>query len=136
MKKLSFIICGLLSVLATYAAGFPKVTEQKLAGYFPLASSASVATICTDAHDFPVVDISARMLADDVERVTGLHPVVSHQLPKSCRGWHIGEEPSDRRAGEAPEFGRQLRQRQVGVVCRVDCRAPKDRGTAAARHRK
>lgn len=84
MKKLSFIICGLLSVLATYAAGFPKVTEQKLAGYFPLASSASVATICTDAHDFPVVDISARMLADDVERVTGLHPVVSHQLPKSA----------------------------------------------------
>jgi len=83
MKKLSFIIWTLMSVLATYADGFPKVTEQVQAGYFPLSTPEAMAVICTDAGDFPVVNITAKMLADDVERVTGRRPSLNHQIPKS-----------------------------------------------------
>ncbi len=82
MKKLLFIIWTLMSVLATYADGFPKVTEQIQTGYFPLSTPEAVAVICTDAGDFPVVNITAKMLADDVERVTGLRPSLNHQIPK------------------------------------------------------
>jgi len=82
MKKLLFIIWTLMSVLATYADGFPKVTEQIQTGYFPLSTPEAVAVICTDAGDFPVVNITAKMLADDVERVTGRRPSLNHQIPK------------------------------------------------------
>lgn len=82
MKKLSFIIWTLMSVLATYADGFPKVTEQVQAGYFPLSTPEAMAVICTDAGDFPVVNITAKMLADDVERVIGRRPSLNHQIPK------------------------------------------------------
>ena len=82
MKKLSIIICVLMSVLATYATDFPRVAEQVQAGYFPLATPEAAASICTDANDFTVVNITAKMLADDVERVTGCRPSLNHQLPQ------------------------------------------------------
>ena len=61
---------------------YPIVSEQPQAGYFPLVTSAGAADICIDRGDFPVVGITAQMLADDVERVTGRCPVVRHQLTK------------------------------------------------------
>ena len=82
MKKLSIIICVLMSVLATYATDFPRVAEQVHAGYFPLATPEAAASICTDANDFTVVNITAKMLAEDVERVTGCRPSLNHQLPQ------------------------------------------------------
>lgn len=82
MKKLLFIIWTLMSVLTTYADGFPKVTGQIQTGYFPLSTPETVAAVCTDAGDFPVVNITAKMLADDVERVTGRRPSSNHQIPK------------------------------------------------------
>ncbi|MBR3473006.1 MAG: glycosyl hydrolase 115 family protein [Prevotella sp.] len=49
---------------------FPRIAETAEEGWFPL----SEATICTDAKDYEVVRISARMLADDIQRVTGKCP--------------------------------------------------------------
>lgn len=51
----------------------PTVSERWQPGYFPI----SEAVIYTDAKDYKVVDITAHMLADDVECVTGRHPQVT-----------------------------------------------------------
>ena len=51
----------------------PVVSERWKPGYFPISEAA----IYTDAEDYKVVDITAHMLADDVERVTGRHPQVT-----------------------------------------------------------
>jgi len=45
-----------------------------------LATAGGTATICTDAGDHAVVTIAARMLADDVQRVTGRRPELSHKV--------------------------------------------------------
>ena len=71
---------GLLTVLTIFAQDFPHVAEKQMSGYFPMATASGTATICTDSRDYPVVGITARMLADDVERVTGQCPAVSHEL--------------------------------------------------------
>lgn len=83
MKKSIFILTALLVALETFAADqlhakniFPVIAEDAQAGWFPLATENSVAVICTDASDYKVVDIASRMLADDVERVTGQRPVL------------------------------------------------------------
>jgi len=49
------------------------VSEIRKPGYFPISD----AVIYTDAKDYKVVDITAHMLADDVERVTGRRPQVT-----------------------------------------------------------
>ena len=51
----------------------PTVSERWKPGYFPI----SEAVIYIDAKDYKVVDITAHLLADDVERVTGRHPQVT-----------------------------------------------------------
>ena len=76
------LLGGLMTVLTIFASALPHVTEKPFTGCFPLVTTDGAATICTDARDFPVVGIAAGMLADDVERVTGRHPVISHELPK------------------------------------------------------
>ena len=58
---------------ATGPTGFPKVSERRSPGAFPLAGK-TAAAICYDPADFPVVRLGAGMLADDVERLTGLRP--------------------------------------------------------------
>ena len=78
------LLGGLMTVLPIFASGFPFVTEKPEAGYFPLATAEGTAAICTDADDYPVVGITAGMLADDVERVTGQRPLVCHELPKGA----------------------------------------------------
>lgn len=81
-QRLSSLIILLVFALTVQAEVPPIVSEQPQTGYFPLVTSAGAAGICIDKGDFPVVGITARMLADDVERVTGRRPVVSHQLAK------------------------------------------------------
>lgn len=77
------ILMALASVLAIGCShsgnglsSFPAVTEKAQGKAFPLSSSASAATICIDTCDARVVEISAGLLADDVERLTGLRPAV------------------------------------------------------------
>ena len=50
---------------------FPQILETRQTGYFPLVADGEVADICVDESDYPVVGITAAMLSDDVERVTG-----------------------------------------------------------------
>ena len=78
-------VLGLLSLLAAPSCGngrepvledFPTVSEYASAGCFPLAGE-TAAAICFDPADFPVVRVSAGMLADDVERLTGLRSALT-----------------------------------------------------------
>ena len=62
-------------------AGFPEVREKAGKGAFPLADS-EAATICVDSGDARVVSIAAGLLADDVERLTGLRPAVQTSMPE------------------------------------------------------
>ncbi len=80
MKRLAMLLACLTMVLTMGAASFPEVTETPLPGAFPLATAGGTATICTDAGDHAVVTIAARMLADDVQRVTGRRPELSHKV--------------------------------------------------------
>ena len=82
MKKILVSLVGLISVLAVQAAKFPMVTDKARCGYFPLMTPQAVATICIDNRDYPVVSVTAEMLADDVSRVTGLRPNISIELPE------------------------------------------------------
>ena len=67
-------------------ANVPIVAEDVHVGWFSLATEKKAVAIYTDANDYNVVQIAAEMLADDVERVTGLRPL--HQtvgsLPKDA----------------------------------------------------
>ena len=56
--------------------GFPAVRERSGVGAFALAGRGQAADIFYDGADFKVVSITAGMLSEDVERVTGLHPGV------------------------------------------------------------
>ncbi|MBQ6709513.1 MAG: glycosyl hydrolase 115 family protein [Bacteroidales bacterium] len=60
---------------------FPKVEQKAVKGAFPLAVS-EAATICVDSCDARVVSIAAGLLADDLERVTGLRTAVQTGLPE------------------------------------------------------
>ena len=71
MKRLSTLWAYLIfSTVAIFAKDFPTVKETLQSGYFCLSD----ATIYIDAADYQVVDITANMLADDIERVTGQRP--------------------------------------------------------------
>ncbi len=75
MRRTILFLYSLLTALVMDGAGapdFPRISESTVAGYFPL----SAASVCTDADDYQVVHIAARMLADDVERVTTIRPVM------------------------------------------------------------
>ena len=77
--KLKPIVILLLITLATIpleaqTSVTPNVSpEANRPGYFPLSD----ADIYTDSKDYHVVGITANMLADDVERVTGKRPHVA-----------------------------------------------------------
>ena len=64
---------AVIGVLTIQAKTFPSVSACAQSGYFPLVATDGVADICIDANDYPVVGITAQMLADDIERVTGRH---------------------------------------------------------------
>ena len=81
---MTLLLGGLMTVLSIFASGFPLITEKPEVGYFPLVTADCVATISTDADDYTVVGITAGMLADDVERVTGQRPAILQELPKGA----------------------------------------------------
>ena len=65
----------------------PQIVETAKDGYFPFCTNGQVAPIYTDAEDYAVVGITAKMFADDVERVTGQLPETRkvsshHALPR------------------------------------------------------
>mgnify|MGYP003292625045 CR=1 FL=1 len=55
---------------------FPEAGDRKTAGCFPLTEE-NAANIVYDTADFKVVEITAGMLADDIELVTGKRPATS-----------------------------------------------------------
>ena len=76
MKRITAFFLTLLLAQALLAGvnTFPKIATQVQTGYFPL----SAADIHIDSTDYRVVEITAGMLADDVERVTGRRPQLAH----------------------------------------------------------
>lgn len=68
------VLFAQIRVCAAGASVFPCVTDSPAKGFFPLANDGKAAVLLTDPEDYPVVNISARMLADDVERITGVRP--------------------------------------------------------------
>ncbi len=50
---------------------FPKVSEGKAKGYFPIANDKGVASIVLDDNDFDVVKVASEMLETDIKNVTG-----------------------------------------------------------------
>lgn len=86
MKKYICLFLCLLLGIQSYAKNldsFPVIQEKALPGFFPLSD----VPIYVDTEDYPVVSITAEMLADDIERVTGKRPDFKQakQLPKeSC----------------------------------------------------
>lgn len=52
---------------------FPEISESPGKGWFPLSAEIP-ARIILDNEDYPVVRIASGMLADDVERITGMRP--------------------------------------------------------------
>ncbi|MBR1415324.1 MAG: glycosyl hydrolase 115 family protein [Prevotella sp.] len=85
MRRLAAII-SMIVMMAMVAKGqvLPQVTESAEEGFFPLVSSSQIASICTDERDYPVVGITAGMLADDVQRVTGRRPAIGHGQPRGA----------------------------------------------------
>ena len=85
--KLKGIFIASITFLASWClAGqeltdFPEVGAKARRGAFPLSAS-EAATICVDSCDARVVSIAAGLLADDVERLTGLRPAVQAALPE------------------------------------------------------
>lgn len=64
-------LCACSSFATDATAEFPKVSQQAKAGDFPLYDASQSTVICLSEEDYPVVGITARMLAEDVERVSG-----------------------------------------------------------------
>ena len=90
MMKAKQILCLWLCLMCGLAAdaerteSFPRVTDEPHPDFFPLSEAA----IYTDAGDYEVVHLTAKMLADDVERVTTRRPI--EQQLKSPRSIPAG----------------------------------------------
>ena len=83
MRRLSTLwLCLALSTVAIFAKDFPAIEETPQNGYFCLSNAA----ICIDAADYKVVDITANMLADDIERVTGQRPALQKSPKPLSKG--------------------------------------------------
>ena len=75
MKKflMIFLCLGIhLSMAADEIRQVPEISCTCREGWFPLVSGNDATVIYTDIEDFNVTGISAGMLADDIERVTGI----------------------------------------------------------------
>ena len=85
--KRTLLFSALLFTLATLISSctpadnqvltsYPSVYTESVSEAFPLAADGQCAEICLSDEDFAVVNITADMLADDVERVTGKKPII------------------------------------------------------------
>ena len=70
---MSAVVLSTGAQMPVFTQTVPAVSEIWKPGYFPISD----AVIYTDAKDYKVVGITANMLADDVERVTGQRPHVT-----------------------------------------------------------
>jgi hypothetical protein len=78
-KRLAFLIflsCFLLT--KSNAQNF--VTDENIAGAFPLVSAAGTANICVDRHDYFIANKAASLLQQDIENVTGKWPKIINQI--------------------------------------------------------
>lgn len=84
MKRLSFILLCMTLCITAHAnvlSAFPSIYDTQKNNLFPLSD----ADIYIDTNDYKVVHLTAKMLIDDIERVTGKRISYSHatNLPKS-----------------------------------------------------
>ncbi len=89
IKTFMLLMCSIFALQVYGESRFPKIMDTMQDGCFPIASTRKATAIFTDGKDYKVVGIAADLLADDVERVTGLHPehkTLSHlkSLPKDA----------------------------------------------------
>lgn len=78
LRILLALLCMLpLSIHAAMPAKYPAVGFTPAGNVFPLLSEGKAAAFFVDEGDFPVAQIAMTMLADDVERVGGVRPVVT-----------------------------------------------------------
>ena len=95
MKRwMTFILGWLIGVSAfvTFAIEkrFPIVSEQDKGQWFALFQQRQAASLWTDGQDAKVVSIAAELLADDVERVGKVRPLVHQaQKLKELKGNHV-----------------------------------------------
>ena len=74
-----FIVFLLLACVCIHAKArntFPKISQTWQQGYFTLSANGKATNLLIDPNDYAVVSITANMLADDMERVTGRKPEV------------------------------------------------------------
>ncbi|MBO7102785.1 MAG: hypothetical protein J6W02_03790, partial [Bacteroidaceae bacterium] len=95
MKRwMSFILGWLIGASAFVCFAiekrFPIVSEQDKGQWFAVFQQGQVASLWMDGQDAKVVSIAAELLADDVERVGKLRPLVHQaQKLKELKGRHI-----------------------------------------------
>ncbi|HEY4154984.1 MAG TPA: glycosyl hydrolase 115 family protein, partial [Puia sp.] len=83
MKRIALIFSCLLSGGLAYCQ--PHVSENRTAGSFPLVAGGTAATLCTDDGDYWLVNKSAALFQQDIERVTGIKPALVHRLPAAAK---------------------------------------------------
>jgi Glycosyl hydrolase family 115/Gylcosyl hydrolase family 115 C-terminal domain/Glycosyl hydrolase family 67 N-terminus len=72
--------CSLIAVGSCWAGGGDRFVEGEFhSGDFILARANAAAAVYVDASDYPGVTRAAKDLSQDIQRVTGTAPVVSHE---------------------------------------------------------
>jgi len=80
-RKMTLLLFFNLFILApgAFPIGQQRYVESvRRKGSFPIANRGAIAKICVDANDYPGVVRAANDLRDDIERVTGRAPTVTH----------------------------------------------------------
>ncbi|MCF3107719.1 glycosyl hydrolase 115 family protein [Niabella sp. CC-SYL272] len=83
VRKYALIAWAVLLSAAAYAQEL--IVEKKTATVFPVATNDGAAFIYIDAGEDSLVHKAARLLQDDIERVTGKRPVVTSGLGGSLK---------------------------------------------------
>ena len=84
IRPLLFVVLLLITIQVGARNTFPKVSPAPQPGYFVLSDKSVVTNLLIDEKDFAVVRITANMLADDIERVTGRKPAVCTSAEKKA----------------------------------------------------
>ncbi len=79
MRNKKFLI-PFLFLLALKTSAQPIITEKKASGAFPITNASGTVSILYDSADDSLMQISAHLLATDVEMVSGKKPVLSSSL--------------------------------------------------------
>jgi hypothetical protein len=61
------------------------ISEKSVPGSLVLVSANDQAVICTDPHDFILIQKSATWFQEDIERITGKKPAIVNNLPASAK---------------------------------------------------